>query len=61
MKIYVEKISKNHGLQGLTSLIEVFSKIIKERVSAEMELVPEIDEEKIDGRKHRRYWQTSED
>ena len=61
MKIHVEKISKNHGLQGLISLIEVFSKIIKERVSAEMELVPEIDEEKIDGRKQRRFWNTFED
>ena len=40
MRQHVERISQNSGLQGLISLIEIFSETIKERVSAEMEPFP---------------------
>ena len=40
MQLHVEKIAQNRGLQGLISLVEVFSEIIKERVSAEMDSFP---------------------
>ena len=63
MSEHVENVAQGKGLAGVVALLEVVSQLVKEKVSLETDplLLDEDEEEKIDGRKNRKYWLPSED